>query len=550
MYERNNAAIRENVCSDIYELGVKQKKETILDRLGKDIALLHEQCNIHIHDLDTFGDVNNCSIPLLKHYLLEKEYALKDDICLIAELFNRQKELIIEIGTSQSGGIGFNNYDIDLGAVLDTLNIEINGKTKAFIDYSIKEFLEWINITKTRCCREPYYITLNIGLAKNGWGKIIAESILDSFYVMPMNYTRPNLVFKLVRDVHFIDNAPCADLFEKAIKCTGRRMIPTYLLMDSSVNNEYLSEEIGIMGCRTRVVANINGKRGSNGRGNLGNVSINLPRIALECKTESDFFERLSFLLDRVHEILDLRIKMLKESKGYYVKYVIDNKLWNKVNTIDDMIKEGTLSVGYIGLSEAVEILTGCKYYLDSEAYNLALKIITYMRDYTDRLTQIDKINYSLLASPGEMISGRFCEYDKKLFSHSVHEKGFYTNSFHVEVDSGLSIFEKIDREAPFHRINNGGCITYVEFKEAVLENLLAIKDLLIYALEKNLSYVGVNYPLDVCNECGNIGTFDFCSNCGSDNIKRIRRVSGYLEDLEFFTDGKKAEVKYRKANI
>ena len=550
MKDYNNAAIRENVCSEIYNIGVEIKKREKLSILGDDLSRLHEECYLHIHDLDTFGDIYNCSMPNLKEYLLTGIFNLKEKSCVITELFSRQKKLITELGMSQSGGIGFNNYDVVISDILEMYGVQVNSSNIEVIKYNIKDFLQWINTTKTRCCREPYYLTLNIGLATTEWGRIIVEILLDAFYDMPIEYTRPNIVFKVITNLHLKQDAPNTFLLDRAIRCTGRRMIPTYFLMDSEVNNSFNPEDIGIMGCRTRVAANINGKDGSNGRGNIGNVSINLPRIALESESEEIFFEKLHFFMEQAIKILKIRSKLLMETEGKYITFVVDNKLWNNIDSSKEMIEQGTISVGYIGLSEAVEILSGKKFFADEEAYALAIEIISFMRAFLDKLSYEEQLNYSLLASPGEMISGRFCEFDKEKYEHEVHQKGFYTNSFHVDVDSKLSVFEKIEREAPFHQLNNGGSITYVELKEAISHNYLAVKDIICFAMKKNISYLGINYPLDICRKCGFVGTFDNCLCCGSNDIKRIRRVSGYLEDLEYFTKGKKAEVKKRKINL
>lgn len=158
-------------------------------------------------------------------------------------------------------------------------------------------------------------------------------------------------------------------------------------------------------------------------------------------------------------------------------------------------------------------------------------------------------MNFSLLATPGEMLSGRFCQLDRERFPNPIQEKGFYTNSFHVDVDAGLPVFEKLAFEAPFHRLCNGGSISYVEFSSALLENTQAIDDVLSFSQAHGVSYLGINFPLDVCKNCQTSGTFDVCPDCGSREIARIRRVSGYLEEAAFFTDGKKAEVIRRRAN-
>jgi ribonucleoside-triphosphate reductase len=147
------------------------------------------------------------------------------------------------------------------------------------------------------------------------------------------------------------------------------------------------------------------------------------------------------------------------------------------------------------------------------------------------------------------MLSGRFCEIDKEIFHHSVHKKNYYTNSFHIDVNAGIPLLEKIEKEGPFHALCNGGCITYVELRSAPLTNILALFDAVQYAEISGVSYMGFNYPLDICNQCGANGTFDKCPECGSIDIKRIRRVSGYLEELDYFTKGKTAEAKERRAN-
>ncbi|MDD4849001.1 MAG: anaerobic ribonucleoside-triphosphate reductase, partial [Bacteroidales bacterium] len=152
-------------------------------------------------------------------------------------------------------------------------------------------------------------------------------------------------------------------------------------------------------------------------------------------------------------------------------------------------------------------------------------------------------------ATSGEYISGRFPSIDKTIYTHKVLDKDFYTNSFHVDVDSGLSAFDKIKTEGYFHSLCNGGCISYVELQSAPIGNSEAILELIDYAEKCGVHYLGINFPLDICNNCGAQGVFDKCSECGSEKITRIRRVSGYLEILDYFTAGKKAEVKSRRKN-
>ena len=195
------------------------------------------------------------------------------------------------------------------------------------------------------------------------------------------------------------------------------------------------------------------------------------------------------------------------------------------------------------------QILTGKKYWKDDDAYNLALNFVRFMREYVDSQKNKYHLNFSLLATSGELISGRFVDIDKKLFDCDVLKKDYYTNSFHVDVDSKLPAYRKIQYEGPFHIYTNGGCITYVELAEAPLGNAVGLDELIEIATNSGVHYLGFNFPKDVCADCGATGTFDACPECGSHNITRIRRVSGYLEIQDFFTSGKLKESQNRKEN-
>ena len=216
---------------------------------------------------------------------------------------------------------------------------------------------------------------------------------------------------------------------------------------------------------------------------------------------------------------------------------------------LEETFKHGTLSIGFIGLSETIEIITGFKHWENEDAYRCALDFVAFMREYTDSLTKKHNLNFSLLATSGELISGRFTEIDKTIFNHPALEKGFYTNSFHVNVDSKLPAHRKLEAEGPFHKFANGGSISYIELEEAPVRNIEGLADLAEIAVESGVRYLGFNFPKDTCNDCGTSGVFDSCPKCGGKNITRIRRVSGYLEILDGFTKGKKAEEKHRRAN-
>jgi len=547
--ERDNAAVRTSFASEVYEKGVSQEKERILSMLPEKYSLLHREGDIHIHDLESFGKTYNCCTPDWAEQLLKKPYVSQTSCGMIAEVFQHIELMISYLAAIQSGGIGFGNFDIELSTVFQHMNIQFCTENVAYFNDTVRNFIYKINQNYTRFCREPYYITLNIGLATDSWGRKITELLLQNFMEMPMEFTRPNIVFKVNKKFNSLPESPNYDLFQLSCRCTGKRMIPTYLLTDSQANKNCIPEYINIMGCRTRVYDNLNGENTTLGRGNIAYISLNLPRIALKSSSMEEFYSELKEKMKVCVQILQFRNQLFQKEGTAYIGYILKNKIWKNVTYPEDMLKQGSFSIGFIGLSETVEVLTGTRPYQNKEASSLAIEIVQYMRSFVDSVRTETGLNFGLLATPAEMLSGRFCTLDKVRFPHSIQNKSFYTNSFHVNVDSKLTIIEKIKHEAVYHSLCNGGCITYIEFQEAPLENVLAFQDILEYAEKQGISYMGFNYPLDICRNCGKTGTFDVCPECDSVNIKRIRRVSGYLEDADGFTAGKKAEEKKRIAN-
>lgn len=545
---KDNAAIRINYVSELYQTGVENEKKEILMGLEEKFVRQHEDGTLHIHDLEAYGKVYNCCVPNMVSYLKSQNYCSVTQQGIMFEIFENIKSLIIKLATNQSGGIGFANFDLDVAEILEFLNINYCEKNIEALRDCIKGFIKWINITYTRYCREPYYLTLNIGLAVSDWGRKISALLLFLFESSPIEYNRPNIVFKVNKKINGRDTKNY-EIYKMALLCTAKRMIPTYLLTDSVVNKKCDPNKLSIMGCRTRVYDNVNGIEGSIGRGNIACVSINLPRIALENSKVEDFYKRLDIVIDEAAAILLHRADKFEKNGNKYLKFVLEQALW-ETSDITQIKKKGTLSVGFIGLSECVEILTGNRPYQITNSFHLSIEIVKRIRDRIDDYRNNIGLNFSVLASPGELLSNKFSELDSRSYPHIVQKKGFYTNSFHVNVDAGISIYEKIDLEAPFHMLCNGGCITYIELSSAPLQNWEALDDGIMYAENMGISYLGFNFPYDICNVCGNLGTFDICNQCGSNDIKRIRRVSGYLEEMAYFTAGKLAEERNREANL
>ena len=551
-----NASQRKTYVGYVYDAGERAKKEEILSSLPEEWSRLHNDGHIHIHDLDAYGLTYNClTFDLLRRFPY-KEFEGLSEHRRIIKLFTYYKELISKVGNEQSGGMAFANFDQDTAAILSRLDVTEQDSNLELLADCISDLIEWCNASHERMGQVSYYVTLNIGLAEGRLASFICESVIRSFGTLPNTVFKPNIVFKVKGGVNYHSDDCNRYLLDMALECTSRKMIPTYLICDCPADRDIDPSLLSVMGCRTRVVSDIYGHPGAIGRGNIDNISINLPRLAFE-SLSVPVSERFSLfkqnwinlakivtdiLLDRYYKTL----KMEPSDFPTVNKY----GLWTEeLDDLAEAFKHGTLSIGFIGLSEAFEIMFGRKIFTDPELRNLSLDFVSFMREYTDSCTERYRLNFSLLATSGELISGRFCDIDSKIYIHPVLEKGYYTNSFHIDVDSGLTSIEKISVEGPYHRYCNGGSITYVELGEAPIGNVEGLMEMVECAVESGTRYLGFNFPQDICKSCGESGVFDVCPNCRSEDILRIRRVSGYLEVLDFFVSGKKNEVANRRRN-
>ena len=324
------------------------------------------------------------------------------------------------------------------------------------------------------------------------------------------------------------------------------------------------------MGCRTRVLGNVHDKNNqiTFGRGNLSFTTINLPRIAIKSNHNIDwFFEELEHKLDLTTKQLLDRFEIQCSKKVRNFPFLMGQGVWidsdklSPDDTVREVLKHGTLSVGFIGLAETLVALTGHHHGETAEARNLGLEIIGFMRDYMDNLSQKTGLNFTLLATPAEGLSGRFVRIDKKKFGiiPGVTDREYYTNSFHVPVYYPISAFDKINIEAPYHALTNAGHITYVELDGDTANNLEAFEAVVRAMKDAGIGYGSINHPVDrdpVCGYNGIIG--EQCPKCGrreaDDGIsfERIRRITGYLVGtLDRFNNAKRAEERDRvKHNV
>ena len=544
MMEKRTLANNMNTASGVLvEAGKRVITERLFDNIIPSVNVEeHKNCTSHIHDLEYYSIAYNCIGISARQVIGERRYSF-------ATALSRLHRSLSTITTNQAGGIGNITADTDLAYYLG------NESDDEIIE-SFCILFENLNLYSRKGCEKPY-ITFNIGLDTSNGGRRVTKLMLEAFLRGDSDghpFIFPNIVFKLRSVVNLDEDSPNHDLYMLAAKVTSQRMIPTYFNCDHSNNSAFPPELIGIMGCRSRVAANLNGDMGAVGRGNIACSTINLPQLALRSGNSVDEFRDLvRQVMDHTSELLIHRFNTLCRSE--LVPEIKDMGIYMDCENDDatEMFRNGTLSVGFIGLWDAVSILYDVKLSSADEYskyFSKAYEIVEMMSCFIKEKSQETGMNFSLLASAAEGVTGRFAEYDSAHYGSNVNvcNRGFYTNSFHIPVDADMHFMDKINLEAPFHKLCDGGCITYVEFSEIPGMNTEAVMEAIRYAYDKDCNYFGINFPLDCCNICGwNGSTVHRCPLCGSDNITRLRRVSGYLSKDISFTDGKRAELALRR---
>jgi ribonucleoside-triphosphate reductase len=379
----------------------------------------------------------------------------------------------------------------------------------------------------------------------------------------------PIQIFRVKDGVNLNPGEPNYDIFQLACRCSAKRLFPNFSFLDAPFNAQYYKgtpeTEIAYMGCRTRVIGNIYDQEREicNGRGNLSFTSINLPRLAIKANGDVErFFEDLDHKLDLVVDQLLERFEIQCRKHVYNYPFLMGQGVWidsEKLawgDEVREVLKHGTLSVGFIGLAETLKALIGVHHGESDKAQNLGLEIISHMRARCDAESKKRGLNFSLIATPAEGLSGRFVRIDKKKYGEipGVTDRDYYTNSFHIPVYFPISAFDKIRLEAPYHALTNAGHISYIEMDGDPLQNLDAFEKIIRCMKESGVGYGSINHPVDRDPACGYTGIIgDECPNCGrkehegDTGFERIRRITGYLVgSLERFNNGKRAEEKDR----
>ncbi len=425
-----------------------------------------------------------------------------------------------------------------------------------------------LNTMHSRAGAQTPFSSVNYGMDTSAEGRmVIRNMLLATERGLGSGETPifPVQIFRVKEGVNYNLGDPNYDLFKLAMRCSAKRLFPNFSFQDAPFNAPYYKgtpeTEISYMGCRTRVMGNVYdpSREITPGRGNLSFTSINLPRLAIRARGDIDlFFDLLDSKLHLVVGQLDERFAIQSRKHVYNAPFLMGQGVWidsDKLGATDEVgevLKHGTLTVGFIGLAETLTSLTGSHHGESPEAQRLGLEIIGHMRSYLDKLARERHLNYTLIATPAEGLSGRFVRMDRARYGviEGVTDRDYYTNGFHVPVYCEINAFNKISIEAPYHALTNAGHISYVELDGDPTDNLEAFEAIIRHMKESGIGYGSVNHPVDrdpVCGYNGIIG--DRCPKCGRSEkehnvpFERIRRITGYLVGtLDRFNDAKRAE--------
>ena len=392
-----------------------------------------------------------------------------------------------------------------------------------------------LNTMHSRAGAQVPFSSINYGTDTTPEGRMVIRNILlaeDAGLGNGETPIFPIHIFKVKEGVNYNEGDPNYDLFKLACRVSAKRLFPNFSFLDAPFNLQYYkpgdyNSEVAYMGCRTRVMSNVYDptREVTCGRGNLSFTSINLPRIAINAHGNVEwFFEELERKVDLVIEQLLERFKIQAAKKVRNYPFLMGQGVWldsDKLSPDDkvgEVLKHGTLTIGFIGLAECLKALIGKHHGESKEAQNLGLEIVGYMRKRMDEESKKTGLNFSLIATPAEGLSGRFVRIDQKKYGiiPGVTDRDYYTNSFHIPVYYEINAFEKISLEAPYHALTNGGHISYIELDGDPLKNLDAFEAVVRCMKESGVGYGSINHPVDRDPVCGYTGIIDeVCPRCG-----------------------------------
>lgn len=472
---------------------------------------------------------------------------------------------------------------------------------------AMEGFIHNLNTMHSRGGNQVVFSSINYGTDTSAEGRMVIEELLkatieglgtrgevpvfpiqifkikDGVSYSEADYKRAMEDFDAAMEGKVEFEAPNFDLFLKACRTTAKALFPNFMFLDTPFNQHEKWDasdpkryryELATMGCRTRVFENLNGEKTSLGRGNLSFTTMNLPRLAIEAriKAESmsdcqsqDAIERLAkeIFISSVHDMavfiaeqLYTRYQYQRTALARQFPFMMSNNVWkgggnlNPNDEVGDVLNQGTLGIGFIGGHNAMVALYGQGHGHCQKAWDTLYEAVEEMNHVADEFKQKYHLNYSVLATPAEELSGRFTRMDRRKYGviPGVTDRDYYVNSFHVDVKEPITIVEKIKCEAPFHALTRGGHITYVELDGEAQKNVKAIAKIVKVMHDEGIGYGSINHPVDTCHNCGYKGViYDKCPICNSENILRMRRITGYLTgDLNSWNSAKRAEERDR----
>ncbi len=411
---------------------------------------------------------------------------------------------------------------------------------------AMEAFIHNLNTMHSRAGAQVPFSSINYGLDTSPEGRLVMKELLYATEAGLGNGETPIFpiqIFRVKDGINYNPTDPNYDIFKLSCRVSAKRLFPNFSFIDAPFNLKYYrrgdyNSEVAYMGCRTRVMANVYdpSKEVTCGRGNLSFTSINLPRLGIEAKGDIEkFFEMLDEKMDLVIDQLKARFEIQANKHVYNYPFLMGQHVWldseklKNTDKVGEVLKHGTLTVGFIGLAETLKALIGKHHGESEEARELGLKIITHMRQRVDEESQKEKLNFTLLATPAEGLSGRFVKMDKKKYGiiDGVTDREYYTNSFHIPVYYKISAFNKIKIEAPYHELTNGGHISYVELDGDPTKNLQAFEQIIRCMKESGIGYGSINHPVDRDPICGFTGIIkDVCPCCGRKEFEDIEKVS------------------------
>lgn len=473
---------------------------------------------------------------------IEKRIPIKVSMTTIDE-FGRQLEMFLPRHQRENG---FQKIDEQTAAHAHKFAAKAAWQETDSATYQAMEaFVHNLNTMNSRAGAQVPFSSINYGTDTSPEGRMAMRNLLlatDAGLGDGETPIFPVQIFKVKEGVNYEEGDPNYDLFRLAMKTSAKRLFPNFSFLDAPFNKQYYkpndyNSEVAYMGCRTRVMGNVYDptREVTCGRGNLSFTSINLPRLAIEAKGDIDkFYKSLDDMIDLVIRQLLHRFKIQCAKIGKNYPFLMGQNIWldsdgiGEYDNIGEVLKHGTLTIGFIGLAETLKALIGKHHGESEEAQKLGLAIVGHMRSRMDAESQKTKLNFSLIATPAEGLSGRFVKIDRRIYGSipGVTDREYYTNSFHIPVYFPISAYRKIQLEAPYHNLTNGGHISYIEMDGDPTKNLAAFEAIIRCMHDNGIGYGSVNHPVDRDPVCGYTGIINgVCPKCGRSEAAHKRHI-------------------------